>query len=138
MKWIKNVARKEIAQEYIDRVKARNPDMDIEILRPKPIGTLSVDALERVGMVGLWENDDEGPEETPQRRTDMEQRNTTDPTVVENPDKDQVYHVWHACGVCGKTWDHSQGDFEELKRRDCCFKNLLSFPAEQSEAPLYL
>ena len=33
---------------------------------------------------------------------------------VENPDKRRIYHIWHYCRVCGKTWTHSQADWDDL------------------------
>jgi len=40
-----------------------------------------------------------------------------------NPDQNKIYHVWHYCVKCGKTWTHSQGDFDSLKKHEC-FLNL--------------
>ncbi len=39
---------------------------------------------------------------------------------LENPDKQKVYHVWHYCRKCFKVYTHSQNDFNELKKRECC------------------
>ena len=36
--------------------------------------------------------------------------------TVSNPDRQGVYHCWHYCRGCGKTWTHSQGDWEDMKR----------------------
>ena len=35
--------------------------------------------------------------------------------TIYNPDKARIYHCWHWCD-CGKTWTHSQGDWEAMKR----------------------
>ena len=48
-----------------------------------------------------------------------------------NPDyPNPVYHVWHFCTECHKTWTHSQGSWDMLKLRECCRENLKSWSTD--------
>lgn len=48
-----------------------------------------------------------------------------------NPDRGRIYHCWHYCAECKRTWTHSQGDHDEAKRRECCSRreNLITVPS---------
>jgi len=49
--------------------------------------------------------------------------------VLNNPDTNRIYHCWHYCPICGKSFDHSQGSFENIKYYSkCCFDNYRTVP----------
>ena len=36
--------------------------------------------------------------------------------IVTNPDKQRIYHCWHYCKVCGKSFSHHQSSWDtEIK-----------------------
>lgn len=37
--------------------------------------------------------------------------------IIERPD--QIYHVWHYCPICGKTFSHSQGTWDWYRGEHC-------------------
>ena len=47
---------------------------------------------------------------------------------VVNPDIGKIYHLWHVCKICLHRYTHSQGDFETIKRRECCSNNFVTLP----------
>ena len=60
--------------------------------------------------------------------------------LIENPDKQRIYHVWHYCGVCKKTFTHSQASFDAIKLNAsyrCCRDNLKSVSTEIDRIYIY-
>jgi hypothetical protein len=51
--------------------------------------------------------------------------------ILKNPDPSHIYHCWHYCTVCRRTYTHSQGAWERMKRRSCCRDNLQTVPTTQ-------
>jgi len=49
---------------------------------------------------------------------------------LKNPDGRPIYGVWHFCKVCGRTYTHSQGCWESIKRSKCCRDNLENVSTE--------
>lgn len=58
--------------------------------------------------------------------------------TLKRPRNAESYSIWHYCKICGKTYTHSQSDFEEIKKSSCCINNLEDIPIDKEEVEAYL
>jgi DNA-directed RNA polymerase subunit RPC12/RpoP len=59
-------------------------------------------------------------------------------TVYKNPDINKIYHLWHICLDCKKSFTHSQSDFDyELKKCNAKNHKILTKSTVYDESIIY-